>query len=1730
MTKQTPRPQPTLLTTDLFGSYRAPEAKKKGKTAAPQPEAAQPAPHDPALTAFAMPSTPGLAPAPSTLPYGVEALPSATDAARVQANTLARQIVDAEGELTDMARDALRQYSGEGGLGGSTNAFYTPTSLVDLTWQVARELGPTTRTLEFSCGGGAFLSRAPQGTLLVGVELDETTAKVAQALHPHVHVWNASFETYHTRSEDQPFDLVIGNPPFGVRGATAVIDRPRLTQAHWYFVLAGLERVAPGGLMAVIVPESMLRNPSEQAAREQVLDRAHLLTASAIPGGAFTATGAGVTTALLILRRHDAGVTEALAVLTPEEQQRVRDARLSSDDGLNQFVQGSVLFMPTQDGWSLRHTFTSLGAPWHHAKIRSGRFGDPEYAGAVDASRVEDLIKQASARRSGVLTHTGLLALIQTLCGPGTERRARAARAQAHPIRDGTESPCRSFVFRRGQWTYGHHLADPATLSALGVAQAITAARSALRTQAANAAAARDQAMQAHASHHAAYGAYDVAQLARAAKVAPALNVLVTAAGKVDTLLADLPVPVPAIRPGTLMDVAGQLEAFGILDEHSLAAHTGVPAPVALSFLLAEYTFTGRTWENPATYYRGRAHEKARLAETVADDHSGPRRQALLDQAQKLRDLAPWKDLMDMVLEARDPLIPEQVLADWVNVQLGTCVAVKRNTWDRAGEPTNLIQVARGEYGVQLRIRNSLDEALALAERQAVDAARVRALEAYLNFKTPVDPVVNQDVKSEAQISAERHAHQQKAVRLERELAAHFRSWVLASEHTHAVELALNDGRYGLLSPEPDMRPLTLPEYQGPVAHPFQAGHVRTAARMDGVLFDFGVGLGKTLSALMLAALLRQGGRARLPAIVVPLSRLGDWVMNAATALPGLRTLVIGGEPVRNTAGQILLDEDNEPRVKEDTGEQRRKKVASLLTDAPDLVIFSFEAFEAIPMLEDTRLRFVQGDATLMSGLANLTTFDDRSRKLSGHRELVSAEKFTQRHLGRVRVSTPTDVPFEALGIDAVIWDEVHGMKNTYAAPAVYGDSTPKFLGGGGESNRALDANHKARFIRERGGCTVGLSATWFTNSPLEIYNMLSLVTDVLPQYGISNVQAFTARFCVIEPRLITLPEGDVEFRSCVVGFRNLDELRAIIAQHVIRETEDTCRMHDRVGMNLPPLTTVEHLFDLAPEVQALYDAEVGNLEFVEDQGENHLFAIFARLLKLTLHPPLMKVQAPNARFAACVEACVAARQQGGRNVVFMYTGGPDGLTYRALKAMLVAAGYPEREIEIVTASTHKTAGERLNVERRFRRGELSCVIGSSVIEQGGNFQGGTDLHHLDYPHHHMAFVQRIGRARRQGTWVSEVRNHVYFARGSFDVIRFQNMLGKKGWSEQVFDPSLLTCENTDVGFDGEELAVMLARDPQAMRSLIRARKADRDAASRQATLLSDLGVIREFLDALKLLQTRWRTAQGREKGPSVHDVAGINRLVTSLRGLAAQVEALRSAGNPLAAVTRLKETVTWVEGLPIHKDMTLTVEGVNYRVRSVLAGPSVSVLRVDSGAQDVLDSARLATVRDVLPTPDEAAYGDEAITRLPQVLQVRILGAEVKAGLVAEEAAAVAVTRPPVVESAPMQEAAAVVPPRPAPPVPRAAQRPPLGLRYGLTVAQGVGAAGQVYAIQGDTLVPGERPGCASVVVEFRGERDVRLVTLVLPDEPLRARTRELLRRNDPRLRLRVNGLLASL
>lgn len=94
------------------------------------------------------------------------------------------------------------------------NAHYTDASIVQAMWQAVQDLGFTGGTvLEPGCGSGTFIGAAPPSAQMTGVELDPTTAAIAQALYPTATVRPESFAD--ARYPAGHFDLAIGNVPFG---------------------------------------------------------------------------------------------------------------------------------------------------------------------------------------------------------------------------------------------------------------------------------------------------------------------------------------------------------------------------------------------------------------------------------------------------------------------------------------------------------------------------------------------------------------------------------------------------------------------------------------------------------------------------------------------------------------------------------------------------------------------------------------------------------------------------------------------------------------------------------------------------------------------------------------------------------------------------------------------------------------------------------------------------------------------------------------------------------------------------------------------------------------------------------------------------------------------------------------------------------------------------------------------------------------------------------------------------------------------------------------------------------------------------------------------------------------------------------------------------------------------------------------------------------------------------
>jgi adenine-specific DNA methylase len=162
--------------------------------------------------------------------------------------------------------------------------------------------------LEPAMGVGHFFGLMPdsmQGGHKTGVELDSITARIAKKLYPDSTIFAKGFEE--TPLPDNYFDAVVGNVPFGDYGVHDPSMKHHLTRSiHDYFFAKSLEKVRPGGVMALITSRYTMDKENDTI-RRHLAEHADLLGAIRLPNTAFKGNaGTEVTTDILFLRKRRA--------------------------------------------------------------------------------------------------------------------------------------------------------------------------------------------------------------------------------------------------------------------------------------------------------------------------------------------------------------------------------------------------------------------------------------------------------------------------------------------------------------------------------------------------------------------------------------------------------------------------------------------------------------------------------------------------------------------------------------------------------------------------------------------------------------------------------------------------------------------------------------------------------------------------------------------------------------------------------------------------------------------------------------------------------------------------------------------------------------------------------------------------------------------------------------------------------------------------------------------------------------------------------------------------------------------------------------------------------------------------------------------------------------------------------------------------------------------------------
>lgn len=339
--------QPSLATPFRWRDWAAPEAPERKRLV----ESGTNAFYD-FVNARLIPHLKGLRDRPNATPRQkvMSEILSSVDRTRVDTQRNLLDVLDKIHEISlDTVDDthvfALSQiYEGlllkMGEKGNDGGQFFTPREIIRaLVEVVAPKVGET--VCDPCCGTGGFLAQAYEhmrkglGDNATGDQIDTLKHRtfygrekenlvypIALAnlvLHgiDEPHLWHGNTltgeEIYGGLYQNAPgqFDVILTNPPFGgkegVDAQTRFAFKSRATEV--LFVQDVMESLKTGGRCAVVLPEGILFQTNQDAfvrTKRRLLDTCDLWCVLSLPGGVFTATGAGVKTNVLFFTKGKA--------------------------------------------------------------------------------------------------------------------------------------------------------------------------------------------------------------------------------------------------------------------------------------------------------------------------------------------------------------------------------------------------------------------------------------------------------------------------------------------------------------------------------------------------------------------------------------------------------------------------------------------------------------------------------------------------------------------------------------------------------------------------------------------------------------------------------------------------------------------------------------------------------------------------------------------------------------------------------------------------------------------------------------------------------------------------------------------------------------------------------------------------------------------------------------------------------------------------------------------------------------------------------------------------------------------------------------------------------------------------------------------------------------------------------------------------------------------------------
>lgn len=1275
----------------------------------------------------------------------------------------------------------------EAAKGSVLNAHYTSGEVIGGIYAALERLGVkgNNRILEPAMGTGNFFGYMPKeimdGAKLYGVELDTVTGRIASKLYPQANVQVKGFEE--TNFPNDYFDIVVSNVPFGGYGVYDSEYSRHKFLIHDYFIAKSIDKVKPGGIVAVVTSKGTLDklNPT---ARKYMAERAELLGAIRLPNTAFrqTANTEAVTDILFFKKRaekiSDTSGIEWLGTGKTEDGFEVNNYFIRHPEMvLGTFAKETGLY--GAEGLTVKPDGRPLGEAIAAAvkNLPQNVYENPDHAAADVAAMDDGAVFNVrpmcyAAVRGKLYMRVGDRLVLQEIPAFPKDAYSRlegmiGIRDELRRVLDMQTKGCTDEELKRAQ--SGLSARYDSFVRKYGFLNGQTNARL--------------------------FREDGDAALLFACET---LSEDKTRATKADvfTKRTIRPYAVPTHTGDTLEALQICRNERGGVDIAYIEELTGKDYDTVTDEL-GDAIFRdpvsvkeGDKYSGYVTaeeYLSGKVVEKLRIARHfAAEDTAYARNVAALEKVQ-----------------------PEPLKADEISVRIGA-------SWVDAEYYKEFLMEILGIYGYYsdgLNIRyNTFDGSWKVERADHVrNNAGYRATETYGTNRANAFRLFEDCLNQRAtQIfnTVEENGKEKRVLNKGETIAARekqnkikeaFADWIYADPNRREdLEKTYNRLFNQIRLPSYDGSFLKFPGMNPTIElRPHQKNAVaRIAGTGNSTLLHHVVGSGKSYTMAASAMKLRQYGLAKKPMIVVPNHLVQQMASEFRTLYPTAKILIAGKEDLEKN--------------------KRQQFVSKVAMGDWDSVIIAQSSFAKIPVSQERQERKMREEIAKIEAAILVMRGEGGSR--TAVKNLERIKKGREAMLKKLTDSSKKDgvFIFENLGVDYLFVDEADAYKNLFLYTKMNNVS--------GISNavsaRASDMQMKIEYIGELHGGDKGVvfaTGTPISNSMAEMYVMQTyLQKHTLEELGINYFDAWAADFGETVTALEMAPSGQgYRARTRFAKFTNLPELMTLYRSFADVQTSDMVKLDvpeaERTTITLEPSEqTVQIAEEIAKRAERIYggnvDPHIDNMLKVTSDGKK--LALDIRCFDCFLkdeHCGKLDMCADNA--AKVYAETTASR---GTQLIFCdlstpkkpyesYEYGKEFDAYNDLKHKLIERGVPQNEIAFIHDA--KTDKDKQLLFDKMNEGRIRILIGSTEkCGAGTNVQRRlAALHHLDAPYRPRDLQQRDGRGIRQGNDNKTVKIFTYVTKRTLDSYCYQILENKQRFISQIESGSLTVREAEDI-------------------------------------------------------------------------------------------------------------------------------------------------------------------------------------------------------------------------------------------------------------------------------------------------------------------------------------------